>query len=150
MCSADAGELQELGRVDRAAAENHLAGADDLAVLELDSYRARLVEQDPRDERAAAHLEVGPSRSRVQVGAPRAHAPAAADRPVDLAEALLPVAVDIVGQLVAGLLHRLEEGAEEGSGRWTALEHDRPVAAAPLVGAGEAGLHLLEVRQAVR
>ena len=65
-------------------------------------------------------------------------------------EALLAVAVHVVGELVAGLLHRLEERAEQRIGRRAPLEHERTVAAAELVGAREARLHALEVRQAVR
>ena len=61
---ADAGELQQLRRVDRAAAEDHLAGAD---VVErppsthLDADGPRRRSNTTRvDEGAAAHLEVRP------------------------------------------------------------------------------------------
>ena len=58
---ADARELQQLRRVDRAAAEDHLVRADHLrlaAVDDLDTDRARSLEDDPVDEGAAANLEV--------------------------------------------------------------------------------------------
>ena len=58
---ADARELEQLRRVDRAAAEDHLAGLDPLgpdAARDLDPDRARAVEQDAIHERAAADLEV--------------------------------------------------------------------------------------------
>ena len=86
---------------------------------------------------------------RVQVGAGRGQPAAAVDVAVELREPLLPVAVDVVGQRVAGLLHGLEERAEQRVVGRAALQHQRAVAAAPVVGAGEAALHLLEVRQAV-
>ena len=72
---ADAGELEQLRRVDRAAAEDHLARLDPLRARparDLDPDRARAVEQDPVDERAAAHLEVRSVHHRVEVGAGRA------------------------------------------------------------------------------
>ena len=102
------------------------------------------------DERAASHLEVRAPQDRVQVRARRAEAPAAVDVAVEGREALLPVPVDVVRERVARLLHRVEERVEERARRRAALEHERTVAAAPLVGAREAGLHPLEVRQAVR
>ncbi len=145
---ADAGELEQLRRVDRAAAEDHLAGTDRLAA-DHDADGARPLEDDALDERVAAHLEVRPRHRRMEVRARRAQAAAAVDRPVELREALLPVAVHVVGERIARLLHRVEERVEERRRRRSALEHERPLAAAPLVGAGEAALHPLEVRQAV-
>ena len=71
------------------------------------------------------------------------------DVAVERREALLAVAVDVARELVAGLLDGLEERVEQRARRRAALEHERPVAAAVLVGAGEARLHPLEVRQAV-
>ena len=47
-------------------------------------------------------------------------------------------------------LHRLEESAEERVSDRPPLQHQRAVAAAVLVGPGQAGLHALEVRQAMR
>ena len=58
---ADAGELQQLRRVDRAAAEDHLAGLDPLRpdpARDLDADRPRAVEEHAIHERAAAHVEV--------------------------------------------------------------------------------------------
>ena len=92
---ADAGELQQLRRVDRAAAEDHLARADRLAA-DLDADGARALEHDAVDERAAAHLEVRALHHRMQVRARRAQPAAAVDRAVELREALLPRAVDVV------------------------------------------------------
>ena len=65
----DAGELQQLRRVDRAAAEDDLLRADHLrlaAVHDLDPDRARPLEDDPVHERAAANLEVRPVGNRMR------------------------------------------------------------------------------------
>ncbi len=94
--------------------------------------------------------EVGAVAHRVQVGPGRAEPATAVDVAVEGREALLPVAVDVVGERVPGLLHGLEEGPEQRAGGRTALHDERAAATAPLVGAGQAGLHALEVRQAVR
>ena len=110
---ADAGELEQLRRVDRAAAEDHLARADRLAADARRRPRAF-----PRTRRGSTNARQRTSRfgrdiDRMEVRARRAQPPAAADRAVELREALLPVAVDVVRQRVAGLLHRLEERVEE-------------------------------------
>ena len=86
----------------------------------------------------------------MQVGARGAQAPAAVDVAVERREALLAVAVDVVGQRPARLLRGLEQRVEQRAARRAALEHERTVPAAPLVGARQAGLHAFEVRQAVR
>src|SRR4030095_4400398 len=70
--------------------------------------------------------------------------------PVELRKALLPVPVDVVGARIAGLNGRSEKRIEQGVRRRPALEHEGPAPAAPRVRAGEAGLHALEIRQAVR
>ena len=61
---ADSRELQQLRRVDRAAAQNHLACIEDdprLTVLDdLDPDRPLAREQHLIDERVAADIEVGP------------------------------------------------------------------------------------------
>ena len=73
------------------------------------------------------------------------------DVAVERREALLAVAVDVLGQRVAGLLDALEERGEERVRRRAALQDQGAVVAAPrIVGRGrERGLHPLEVRQAV-
>ena len=91
---------------------------------------------------------------RVQVGAGGREAAAAVHVAVEPGEALLAVAVDVVGEVVPRLLGGLEERAEERVGGRPLLEHERAVAAPPLVGADgavdeQAGLHPLEVGQAV-
>ena len=70
---------------------------------------------------------------------------------VERGEPLLPVAVHVVGQRVSGLLHRFEEGPEQGTAGRAALQDQRAVVAPVLVVGcrGQARLHALEVRQAV-
>ena len=87
---------------------------------------------------------------RVQVGAGGGQPAAAVEVAVEAREPLLPVAVHVVGQRVAGLLDGLEEGPEQRVLGRASLQDERPVAAAPLVGARQAGLHPLEVGQAVQ
>ena len=95
-------------------------------VAELDADRARAVEDDLRDEGAGGHGEVGPAHHRIQVGARGGQPPAPVDVPVERGEALLPVAVHVVGELVAGLLHGGEERLEQRAGGRAPLEHQRP------------------------
>ena len=153
----DARELQQLRRVDRAAAEHHVAGdrplrrrVPPLRVLHAD--RARAVEQDLRHERAGLDVEVRPRPHRVQVGAGRGEAAPPVHVAVERREPLLPVAVHVVGERIARLLHRLEERAEQRARRGPALEHERTRVAAELVGplGREAAFHALEVGEAVR
>ena len=151
---ADAGELEQLRGVDRAAAEDHLAGVDGTAqpaaAQVVDADRALALEPHPGDHRQRLDVEVLAAPDRVQVGAGRGEPAAAVQVAVEAGEALLAVAVDVVGQRVAGLLHRREERVEQRVLGRAALEHQRPVAAAPVVGAApRAGLHPLEVGQAV-
>ncbi len=154
---ADPRELQQLRRVDRPAAEHHVAGHGALGrsvaparVLHTD--RARAVEQHLRHERARLDGEVRTSAHRVQVGPRRREPPAVVHVAIERRESFLSIAVDVVGQLVAGLLHGLEERAEQRAGRRTTLEHEWTRVSPVLVGSvgGEAALHALEVRQAVR
>src|SRR4051795_7861714 len=86
----------------------------------------------------------------MQIGVRRAVPAPAPDVAVEAREALLPVAVDVAGELVSRLLHRVEERAEQRVDRGTALEHQRTGITPVLVGAGQARLHALEVRQAMR
>ncbi len=141
--------------VDRAAAEDDLAGLRGVAAAAarvVDAGRPGAVEADPRDLRERHHVEVGPAHHRVQVRARGGEPPAAVHVAVEGGEALLPVAVDVVGERVAGLLHGGEERVVERPLGRAALEHERPVLAAERVvrPGRQAGLHPLEVGQAVR
>jgi hypothetical protein len=73
------------------------------------------------------------------------------DVPIEGRESLLAVAVDVLGERVAGLLDAGKERAEERAAGGPALQDQRPVVPAPRIVRvrGERGLHLLEVRQAM-
>ena len=90
-------------------------------------------------------------RTGLEVGLRGRQPPAVVDVPVERREALLAIAVDVLGQVVAGLLAGREEGLEQRVRGRTALQDERPVMAAPRVvrRGRQARLHLLEVRQAV-
>ncbi|MEH3076731.1 MAG: hypothetical protein PGN11_08605 [Quadrisphaera sp.] len=114
----DARELQQLGRAERPAAQDHLTGVD--AALELaaaqvvHAHRAGALHADAGHRGQRVHGEVLAVHHRVQVGAGGAEALAVAHVPVEGREALLAVAVDVVGERVPGLLHGFEERAEQG------------------------------------
>ena len=153
---ARARQEEELRRIDRAAAQDHLACVDGLRPtplpLDLDADSSPAFEIDPCHERRGANLEVlPPTHDRVEVGARGAQPPAAMDVPVERREAFLAIAVDVLGQVVASLLGRGEEGSEQRVGRGAALQDQRTVVPTPrIVSRGrEAVLHPLEVRQAV-
>ena len=155
---ADARELEQLRGVDGAAAEHDLAGLDaaptaGVPVVEAD--RALAPEPDAGDEGERLDAQVGARPRRIEVGPGRRPAATPVDVAVEAGEALLPVAVDVVGQREAGLLGGLEEHPEQRVGGRAALEQQRAVGASPGVtgrapGVVEAGLHPLEVRQAVQ
>src|SRR5207248_1154009 len=122
---ADARELEHLRRVDRAAAEDDLAGADETAARDVDADRPRALEDDPGHETAALDVEIRPARHGVQIGARRAQTAAAADRAVEGREPLLPNAVHVVRQRVPGLLNGLEERLDERIRRRPPLQDER-------------------------
>ena len=117
----------------------------------LDPDGAIALEHDLRHERARLDLEVRAPHHRVQVRARGGQPAPVVHVAVELGEALLAVAVHVVGERVAGLLHGREEGVEQRAARRAALQHQRAVMSAErVVGRRrEAVLHALEVRQAV-
>ena len=155
---SDARQQQELGAVDRATGQDHLAGrvaidaAAPPAPSDLDADGAGPLEQDPGHEPAGPDREVRAlAQDRMEVGARRTQAAASVDIPIERREPLLPVAIDVLGQGIAGLLGGFEERPEERAGSRATLEHERAIVAAPrIVGRrGQGVLHLLEVRQAM-
>ena len=116
---ADAGEHQELRRVDRPAAQDDFAagagGAQRIALAVFDAARAPAVQQQPGRQRVLRHGQVGapcrPFQGRFQIGVRGAPAPAAMDRHVHRPEAFLAIAVHVGGAAVAGLRAGFDEGA---------------------------------------
>ena len=153
--ATDPAQLEQLRRVDRAAGEDDLAAFDALrpAALpfDVDGDGAPALEHDAGHERPRPDGQVLPATDRLQVRLRGRQPPAVVDVPIERREALLAVAVDVVGQVIARLLAGGEERLEQRVRGRTAFQDQRPVMAAPrIVGGGrQAVLHLLEVRQAM-
>ena len=153
---ADARQLEQLRRVERAAAEDDLAGPGCAPSAPAPARPRRRPPGAPSNTIRVTNarrpdLEVRAPHDRVEVGPGRAQPAAPADVPVERGEALLAIAVDVVGQRVAGLLGGLEERPEQRVRGRPALQ-DR--AARRGRGTGRpapppGSLHPLEVRQAV-
>ena len=114
------------------------------AITDLRGYAAVLKAHQPGDE-----VEVRPVEHRVQVGAGGAQTTAASNILVERRKPLLAVPVDVVGPAEPGLRAGLQPSLEQRTCRRAPLELERPVATSPVVLTGEAGLHLLEVGQAM-
>ena len=114
----DPGELQELRRVDRSAAEDHLlAGADGakLAPLPiLHAYGALALEQHAGGERVGLHMQVGALHGAVQVGDGGGHAGAVLLGHLIPAHPLLLGAVQVGAAGNAGLYGRFDGGVGDG------------------------------------
>ncbi len=149
----DAGELQELGGIEGAAAHDDLPAPHGtsraMARAVLDPDGATAFEDEAADEGPRLHGEVRPAHNRVEVGTGGREAPAPVDGAIERRETFLAIAVHVGREGIARLLCSLEERREERVARRPALEHERPALAPVLVGPGEAGLHALEVGQAM-
>ena len=92
----------------------------------LHAHGAIALEEDLRHERAGRDVEVRAAHDRMQVRAGRGQATPAVDVAVERGEPLLAVAVHVVGERVARLLHRFEERTEERAPGGPSLQHERP------------------------
>ena len=150
---ADAGQHEQLRRVDRAAGEDHLALGPDAhgapACEMIDADRAHTFAAHSLHQRTGAHGQVRPAPGRVQVRARRAPAAPAPDRHVHRREALLLVAVHVGGEGIAGLAPRLEEGLVQRIAAGAGRDVQRSIAAPVVVGAARARLGALEIGQDV-
>jgi hypothetical protein len=155
---ADARELQQLRRVDGAAAQNHLAARPHLlhlaALHHLDADGAQRIvaafKQDAGDLGMGLQRQIGALERRAQVGHGGAPAPAFVHRHVHGAQTLLLVAVHVLGNRVAGLLASINKGLVQRIAP-RAGAHFEGAAVAPVgVAAFGALLGLAKVRQAVR
>ena len=125
-------------------------GLDRSAALVFDANGTTFLDQDAPGHRTGHDVQVRARHGRPQVGVRRRPAHAVLDRHVHRAEALLHVAVRIVGLAVACLVAGLDEGAVERVLHVVAAgDVQRTVAAAIFVAAGGEGLRLAEVGQAV-
>ncbi len=150
----DAGEEQELRRVDGAAREDDLAPrprrVQPPAPAELDPGGALAGEDDARCQRLHRNREIGPRQRRPQIGGGGAPAPAAMDRHVHRAKAFLLEAVHVRGEGIPRVLPGCDEGGEERVAHGAARDMQRAVAAAIGIAASGAGLGALEIGQHMR
>ena len=150
---ANSRQHQELRRVEHTAREQHLARDRDsmeAAVLGVfDADRARPLEDDPGRERVRLDPEVGPPHGRPQKGDRSAAAAAVPDGPLRAAEALLVLAVVVLGQGPVRVPRRVEPAVEQGVAISRIDDRERAVAAAPGVLALFPALAALEVGQDV-
>ena len=93
--------------------------------------------------------EIGAVFDRVQVGPGGTQTATAIDIAVEGAETLLPLTVDIIGQRITGLLHRLEKGFKQGILAGTGLQGQRTVDPVVFIGPDEAGFRPFEIGQVV-
>ena len=151
---ADPRELQQMRRVDRARAQQDLAlGLGPLGAAapgQLDRDRPFPLEHDPPHHRLGDELKVGAVQHRLQIGARRARAGAAAAGLLAPADAIGVAADEVVDvglvfepDLLAGLDHRLAQRRPvhlRREQRPLAPAHLAALLARPLLG-------LLEIRQ---
>ncbi len=149
---ADAGELQQLRRVNRAGADDHFAGGARFALLAMHvvahADAALAVEQQAFGQRVGDDGQVRPGASGIEVTDRGAHTATPADGRLGHADAVLLGAVVVLGvgdaDLAGGLDQRIIDRAA-----LVALGHlQRSVAAAiVLVGIALEALHVAEDRQ---
>src|SRR5262245_12554596 len=150
---ADPRQHQHLRRVDRAAAQDHLAPYPRIgvpAVLDiLDAGRAAPLEHNARDERARLYRDTPPPLRRAKIGARSTPAPTLVGRHVHPTEAFLLVAVHVLGHGIAGLPSRLDERLIERVLARSRGDEKRALVPPVGVAALEPGLGFLEIGQAV-
>ena len=115
----DARQHQQLRRIERAAAEDHLAprlGMVRMSVLdEIDAGRRRAAEHDLCRLGAGLDGEVAPLHHRMQEGDGGRRAPAAADRILAAAETHRFLGIEILGRGQPERLAGFDPGLEQGS-----------------------------------
>ncbi len=149
----DARQQQKLRRVDRAAAQDHLAPRADaerqLVLDEIDPGRALALEADPLRQRTGDHPQIGPVHHRMQIAFRGRAAPAPRRGGLVVADAVLRRAVEVgvvrIAEIVAGTDERLAD--------LVLVRHvgdrQRAAGAVPVVGAAHLVLGPLEVGQHV-
>ena len=115
---ADARQLEELRRVDRAAGQDDLAALDPLGSaappLDVDRDRPPPVEDDPVTNVRVRTVRFFRPRTGLEVRLRRAQAPATVDVAVERREPFLAVPVDVLGELVAGLWQASKNARNSG------------------------------------
>ena len=119
---AYAGQLQQLGRIDRAAAQDHFGPrsrhANFTAVGKLDPDRAAVFNHHFSRQSPGDHGQILAPHRRVQIGDRRRAALAILDRQLVIGSALLRRPIDVVhhrqAHLAAGLQHRVRDRMMRG------------------------------------
>src|SRR5690606_21523934 len=107
------------------------------------------LKQDAAGDGTGLDMEVGTLLGGLQVGARGAVAATVANVAVEGSKAFLAVAVDVVSERVACLLHSLEEGLEERIGARARFEMEWTCVAVVVAGARGAALGAFEVGEHV-
>ena len=151
---ADAGEHQELRRIECAAGDDDIAiglGADCVAAVEdiFDAGGAGALHQHLGRMRAGGNGEIGAVAGRPQIGARRRRTPSVADGVLAAADAFLRFAVVVLGRGQAERLAGVQPGIEQRIGGLGELRAERPRAAAIGILATLPGFGAPEIRQHV-
>ncbi len=149
---ADAGQFQQLRRIDRPGADHDLAPGAGLPPLAgnrvTQAGAAPSVEQQRLGERAGLDAQVWPATDRVEVAMRRAHPPPRGDGRLAHGDAVLHRAVVVGVVRDADLPGGLDQGGEDGVVRCGVGDAQRAVAAAErIVAAALVALHALEEGQ---
>ncbi len=151
---ADAGQLQHLGRLRGAAAQQHLGvGIGDLVFLGLalhifDPDRAALFDDDAGRTGLDGRGQVRAlAQDRAQIAGRGAPALAIADGQLVRAETLLLETVEVLGELVTRLGPGADEAGKDRAGRRGLGDIERPLAAMIGVGPALEGLGAFEIGQ---
>ncbi len=151
---ADAGQHQQLRRIDDTPRQNQLAiGIGDAGFAPrpvFDAHRPAAVEDDARDQRPDRDAEVRAIKRTVQVADRRTAAPAIAHRHLENAHALLLRAVVILGDRKTGALAGFEIRRSDRVIELRQARADRSVAAPKGIRPTHPGLLSPEQRQHVR
>ncbi len=147
----DARQHEQLRRVHRAAAHDHLArsmrGHRFPTAPVAHAGGAGSIEDDPFAQRTSFHREVGPVEDRFQIGRSRTPSTGVADGELVPPETFLLGAVEIWVGRVAGLNPRRHEGVEQVVVMGGIANRQRPVRPVIRIAAAHIALRPLEVGQ---
>ncbi len=147
----EAGQLQELRRLDRARAQQHLARCAHRGLRAVtpiaDAHRAPPLELDAGRAGTGLDRQVGPPARGLEIRGRRRAAQAVARRQLEVAGAVLPRAVEVVGARNAELAGGGDQGLDERVPPGDVGDRERPVAAVVLARAAGVRLRLDEVAQ---
>src|ERR1051326_7141262 len=131
---ADAGDLQNMRRVDGAAGQDDLAGGAHLAIdavlAKRDTDAATPLKQQTRRDGIGLNLEIAAAARFAQKGLRRGAAPFAATGHLRIRDAFLLLAVVVGGEREASLLRRFDKAMSQGQDRAVILDDQRTALAA--------------------